>query len=168
MPRVDLSLAVDPARDDFVLWLRWVAMESPPTPNDPPDQGVRVQMQINRRSVFGPEIHTRASIPEPGRLLLIDPCAWRGMIATRPAPKYLDLQLTIHGSVANAPYLALFHLRDETRDRLASLSPQSLGTPLLQLQPSVPAGHWQVAGQVNLRVALRPIAPGGHLRVLED
>lgn len=167
MPRCDLVMSVDPERDDFLLWLRWVAMESPPSPEDPPSQGARIEMQMNRRSVYGPTIHPRSSIGEQGVALRVERCAWLPIVASRPA--HLDLQLVIHGSVANAPYLALYHLRGEVWSEDGAMpKASSFGTPLMQIQPSVPSGQWRVAGQANLRVALRLAAPGGHLRVLRD
>lgn len=167
MPRCDLEMSVDPERDDFLLWLRWVAMETPPSPEDPPRQGARIEMQVNRRSVYGPTIHGRESIGKEGVAIRVQRCAWLPIVAGRPS--HLDLQLVIHGSVANAPYLALYHLRgvDWAEDG-AMPKASSFGTPLLQVQPSVPAGQWQVAGQANLRVALRMPAPRGQLRVLRD
>lgn len=164
MPRVDPSMSLDLSRDDFLLWIRWVAMESPETPTDPPGQGARVELQMNRRSVFGPQIFSRADLRGRGQWVLLDRCAWTPVLGVAPLCEFLDLQLIIHGSVANAPYLALYHLRAHQAPE--HWDAKDLGTPLLQLQPSVPQGHWQVAGQANLRLSLRRIAPVGRLPVL--
>src|SRR5688572_17675245 len=50
------TLRVDPERDAFVVWVRWVSFERPPSPEDPPAQGVRVELMLNRNSVLGPTI----------------------------------------------------------------------------------------------------------------
>lgn len=157
-------MSLDLERDDFLLWIRWVAMESPKTPNRPAHQGARIEVKMNRRTVFGPTIFDRCDLEDQGRWVLLERCSWMGVLGVRPLCQVLDLQLVIHGSVANAPYLALYHLRaHQVPERWEA---KALGTPLLQLQPSVPAGHWQVAGQANLRLALQRIAPQGRLPVL--
>ena len=56
-------------RDSFVLWLRWVAMERPPSPTEPPGQGMRIELQLNRNAVFGPTIVRRGEL-EDGALYL--------------------------------------------------------------------------------------------------
>lgn len=152
-PAVELvypRLRFDLDRDGFVVWLRWVSLEQPPSPEEPPAQGIRVELQLNRNTVLGPTVAFRRDL-EQAPLFLRAPrtrCAEVLRVASRRGQ--LDLQLIIHGSIANAPYAALYHVRDD--DGAPITAPA--GTPLLQLQPSTPGDRWHVAAQANLRVEL--------------
>lgn len=143
-------LRFDVDRDALVVWLRWVSMERPPSPAEPPAQGIRVELQLNRNPVLGPLIVYRRDLEAAPAYLRVPRgrCAEVLRAATRRGT--VDLQLIIHGSIANAPYAALFHLRDDDGAPIAGLQ----GTPLLQLQPSTPGDRWHVAAQANLRVQL--------------
>ena len=55
------------------------------------------------------------------------------------------MQLVIHGSVANAPYAALYLVQDYEAEAISTAAVS--GTPLLQLQPSTPGHQWHVAAQ---------------------
>lgn len=167
MPRRELELDLDLDRDAFALWIRWVRLPPPPgvdAVGEPADAGIRAEFQINRQSVWGPKILRTAEIPKQGAYVLVPPTAVSAVLRPKEAPRWIDLQLVIHGSVANAPFLALYLLRD--RNPQAALADELQGTPILQLQPSVPGDRWQVAGQANLRLALRLQAPRGRLTVL--
>lgn len=167
MARRELELSLDLERDAFALWIRWVSMPLPEgSENDqePSDPGIRAEFQINRESVWGPKILRKAEIPAQGTYVLVPAAAVSGVLRRSQPPSFVDLQLVIHGSVANAPFLALYLVRD--RDPRCALSEELRGTPLLQLQPSVPGDRWQVAGQANLRLALRLEAPRGRLKIL--
>jgi len=59
------TLPFDLRRDCFVVWLRWVAMEDPPSPDDPPGQGIRIELQLNRNPVVGPTIVYRRDLDAP-------------------------------------------------------------------------------------------------------
>jgi len=147
------------------MWLRWVAMEQPPSPDDPPGQGVRVELLINRNPVLGPTIVYRRDLADPV-YLRANGARTREILRTAAARAgLLDIQLVIHGSVANAPYAALYQLSDYAGEAI-SAAPVA-GTPLLQLQPSTPADHWHVAAQANLRVNLELVgADQVHLKVI--
>jgi hypothetical protein len=84
--------------------------------------------------------------------------------AAARGPGRLDVQLVIHGSIAHAPWAALFLVRDDDGDALGG--GELPGTPLLQLQPSTPADRWHVAAQANLRVQLELHDDRRHLTVL--
>jgi len=145
------ALRFDLERDCLVVWLRWVAMEDPPTPTDPPGQGIRVELQLNRNCVLGPTIVYRSDLDAP-LYLQANRARTRDVLRRAGAGNgFLDIQLVIHGSVANAPYAALYQLRDYAGQAIDT-EPVA-ATPLLQLQPST-ADHWQVAAQANLRVNL--------------
>lgn len=147
-------LRFDLDRDAFVVWLRWVSLEQPRSPDEPPDQGIRVELQLNRNTVLGPTVAYRRDL-EPAPLYLRVPrtrCAGVLRVASRRGQ--LDVQLIIHGSIANAPYAALYHVRDDDDAPITALD----GTPLLQLQPSTPGDRWHVAAQANLRVELELLA----------
>ncbi|MCA9638312.1 MAG: hypothetical protein KC420_19920, partial [Myxococcales bacterium] len=139
--------------------LRWVAMEQPPSPEDPPGQGIRVELQLNRNPVLGPTIVYRRDLDAPlylranhlRTLQVIDAARARGL---------LDVQLIIHGSIANAPFAALYLVRDYAGEAIDTATIP--GTPLLQLQPSTPGDRWHVAAQANLRVALSVAGPSRH------
>lgn len=164
MQLIHPALSFDVQRDSFVLWLRWVALEKPPSPREPPGQGMRVEFKLNRNTVFGPTIVQREQLEAEDLWIQMPRERSVAVLEAAARVKRLDLQLIIHGSVANAPFLALYQVRDFDRD---SYSRRGLeGTPLLQLQPSVGAGQWQVAGQANLRVQLEVQRDRRHLRVL--
>lgn len=157
-------LGVDLERDSFVVWVRWVSSERPPSPDVPPAQGVRVELMLNRNSVLGPTIVYRRDLEAPvflraNRLRAADVLR----VAARGQGR-LDVQLVIHGSIAHAPYAALFLVRDD--DGSAIGGGELPGTPLLQVQPSTPADRWHVAGQANLRVQLELEGDRRHLTVL--
>ncbi len=148
-------------RDSFVVWVRWVSMEDPPSPEQPPSQGIRVELMLNRNSVLAPTILYRKDLQQP---VYLRSNRARTMQVLRAATErgLLDIQLVIHGSIANAPYVALFLARDYEGESIDSRPIET--TPLLQLQPSVPGDRWQVAGQANLRVHIELV--GGHLTIL--
>ena len=143
------TLGFDLRRDCFVVWLRWVAMEQPPSPEDPPGQGIRVELQLNRNPVLGPTIVYRRDLEAP---VYLRANRMRTIESVEAARGVLDLQLIIHGSIANAPFAALYHLRDYEGEAIDTAAIPA--TPLLQIQPSTPGDQWHVAGQANLRVAL--------------
>lgn len=155
------TLPFDLQRDSFVVWLRWVAMEQPPTPDDPPGQGIRVELLLNRNPVLGPTIVYRRDLEAPV-YLRANSARTREVLRTAGARSgELDIQLVIHGSIANAPYAALYLLRDYRGEPISAAPVPA--TPLLQLQPSTPGDQWHVAGQTNLRVKLDLI--GDHVRL---
>lgn len=152
-PAVELAyplLRFDLDRDAFVVWLRWVSMEEPPSPEVPARQGLRVELKLNRNTVLGPMIALRRDLERAP--IYVRAQRQRSAQALRAAAGrgHLDVQLIIHGSVANAPYAALYHVRGDDGAPIAELA----GTPLLQVQPSTPGDRWHVAGQCNLRVGL--------------
>lgn len=160
------TLEFDLERDSFVLWLRWVAMEQPPSPQDPPGQGIRVELQLNRNPVIGPTIIYRRDLDESPVYLRANGARTRQVLrAAAGRAGLVDIQLVIHGSIANAPYAALHLLRDYEGEPI-STAPVG-ATPLLQLQPSTPGDQWHVAGQANLRVIVKLEGDRMHLRVLE-
>ncbi len=154
MPRLERiypSLHIDPSRDRFVVWVRWVSMEKPPSPTDPPAQGVRVELQLNRNCVLGPTIIYRRDLDTPV-YLRSQTARTAEVLRTAGERGHLDITLVIHGSVANAPYAAVYVVRDYEG---GALDTQTIGgTPLLQVQPSTPGDRWHVAGQANIRVRL--------------
>ncbi|MEZ4450820.1 MAG: hypothetical protein R3B09_15170 [Nannocystaceae bacterium] len=149
MERVYPTLGFDLEHDAFVVWVRWVSLETPPTPSEPPAQGIRVELLLNRNSVLGPTILYRRDLDAP--IYLRANRVRTAQVLEASGPR-LDLQLVIHGSIANAPYAALHHLRAYEGEAIDTRPID--GTPLLQLQPSTPADRWQVAAQANLRVNL--------------
>lgn len=157
-------LSFDLDRDAFVVWLRWVSLERPPSPEDPPAQGIRVELQLNRNTVLGPTIAYRRELEVAPRLYRVPRgrCAEVLRVASRRG--LLDVQLIIHGSIANAPYAALYQLRDYEGEAISTLPVQA--TPLLQVQPSTPGDRWHVAGQASLRVHVELEGSQLHLRVL--
>ena len=158
------TLHFDLERDSFVVWLRWVSMEQPPSPEQPPSQGIRVELQLNRNPVIGPTIVYRRDLETPVYLRANGGRTRQVLRAAAGRAGIVDLQLVIHGSIANAPYAALYLLRDYDGEAI-STAPIS-GTPLLQLQPSTPADQWHVAGQANLRVIMQVEADPLRLNVL--
>lgn len=147
------QLRFDLDHDAFVVWLRWVSMERPPSPDDPPKQGVRVELQLNRNPVLGPTIALRSDLEAAPLFLRAQRLRCAEALRAARRRGLLDIQLIIHGSIANAPYAALFHLHDDDGAPISALE----GTPLLQVQPSTPGDRWHVAGQCNLRVRLELI-----------
>jgi hypothetical protein len=158
------TLRFDLGRDSFVVWLRWVAMEQPPSPEQPPGQGIRVELQLNRNPVLGPTIIYRRDLDVPVYLRANGGRTREILRATAGSSRPLDLQLIIHGSIANAPYAALYLLRDYEGEAISTLPVEA--TPLLQVQPSTPGDRWHVAGQASLRTTLELEGSQLHLRVL--
>lgn len=160
------TLTFDLSEDCFVVWLRWVAMEKPPSPDEPPGQGTRVELLLNRNSVLGPTIVYRRDLDENPVYLRANMARCREVVRAAGATEAgaLDIQLVIHGSVANAPYAALYHLRDYAGEAIDTAPVKA--TPLLQLQPSTPGDRWHVAGQANLRVRVETTGAPVHLKVL--
>ncbi len=160
-------LSIDLERDSFVVWVRWVSSEQPPSPAEPPSQGVRVELLLNRNSVLGPTIVYRRDLAAPVFLRANHLRVGEVLRAAARGPARLDVQLVIHGSIAHAPYAALYLVRGEQAGE--SIGAAELpGTPLLQVQPSTPADRWHVAGQANLRVMLELEGERRHLTVLRD
>ena len=139
-------------RDTFVVWLRWVSMEKPPSPLEPANQGIRVELMLNRNSVLGPTVVFRRDLEEAAVYLRANRSRCADVLRAAGDGAEIDVQLVIHGSVANAPYAALFLLRDYEGEAIAVTPVKA--TPLLQVQPSTPGDQWHVAGQGNLRVKL--------------
>jgi hypothetical protein len=168
------TLRFDLRHDCFVVWLRWVAMERPPSPHDPPGQGIRVELLLNRNSVLGPTIVYRRDLDVPVYLRANAARTREVLRAAAPPPGaaarasgragVLDLQLVIHGSIANAPYAALYQVGDYEGEAISTTPLDA--TPLLQLQPSTPGDRWHVAGQANLRVELELLGNPIHLKVV--
>lgn len=156
------TLDFDLGRDAFVVWMRWVSMERPPSPEAPPHQGIRVELLVNRNSVLGPTIVYRRDLEAQPVYLRANAARVRQVL--QQARGRLDLQLVIHGSVANAPYAALYQLRDYEGEAIDTK--KIAATPLLQIQPSTPGDQWHCAGQANLRVHLNLEGRGLHLDVV--
>lgn len=155
--RVYPTLSFDLGRDVFVVWVRWVSLETPPSPEEPRAQGIRVELLLNRNSVLGPTILYRRDLGAP---VYLKANRVRTAQILESAGGRLDLQLVIHGSIANAPYVALHHLRGYEGEAIDTRPID--GTPLLQLQPSTPPDRWQVAAQANLRVHLELVGRARH------
>ncbi len=155
-----------PGRDQLVVWVRWVSLEQPPTPDAPPNQGVRVALLLNRNPVLGPTIVWRRDLAD-GPVALAANRERVEAVMAKAAGGALDLQLVIHGSVAHAPYAALAHVRDYPGAAIERADLPS--TPVLQVQPSTPADRWHVAGQASLRVLVdrlvAPVLSPGHRQV---
>ena len=155
------TLRFDLHHDCFVVWLRWVSLEQPASPDEPPNQGIRVELQLNRNPVLGPTILYRRDLDAPV-YLRANSARTREVLRTAAARSgVVDIQLIIHGSVANAPYAALYQLSDYQGEAIATQPIEA--TPLVQLQPSTPGDRWHVAGQVSLRVNLELV--GDHVRL---
>ena len=150
MERVYPTLDFDRARDAFVVWVRWVSLERPPSPEEPPAQGIRVELQVNRNPVLGPTILYRRDLDAPVYLRANRIRVVQALEVAARGRGVADLGLVIHGSIANAPYAALYQVRGDDGQPIEALE----GTPLLQVQPSTPGDRWHVAGQANLRVRL--------------
>lgn len=156
------TLRFDLQHDCFVVWLRWVSLEQPPSPEQPPAQGIRVELQLNRNPVLGPTIVYRRDLDEP-IYLRANAARTRDVLRQAGERGTVDLGLIIHGSIANAPFAALYQLRDYAGEAIDTARVQA--TPLLQLQPSTPADRWHVAAQASLRVELE-LSGNLHLRVI--
>ena len=154
-------LRFDLHHDSFVVWLRWVSLEKPPSPEDPPSQGVRVELLLNRNSVLGPTIVYRRDLEAPVYLRANGARTREVLRSAAARLGTLDIQLVIHGSIANAPYAALYQLGDYPGEAISTERIEA--TPLLQLQPSTPGDRWHVAAQANLRVNLELV--GAHVRL---
>lgn len=158
------NLSFDLQRDRFVVWVRWVSRESPHTPEHPPQQGVRVELRLNQNPVLGPTILWRADLEKQPVYLASNRRRTQQVLAKADGHP-LDIQLVIHGSVAHAPYAAVYLLRDYTGAAIETDAIKS--TPLLQVQPVVPADRWQVGGQANLRVQLSCEGRGDALLIVD-
>lgn len=159
------TLRFDLHHDCFVVWLRWVSLEKPASPEQPPSQGIRVELLINRNPVLGPTIVYRRDLDAPV-YLRANTARTREILRTAAARGGLvDLQLVIHGSIANAPYAALYQLADYAGEPIATERIDA--TPLLQLQPSTPGDQWHVAAQANLRVEVELTGAVVRLKVLD-
>ena len=144
-------LSIDLERDSFVVWVRWVSGE----------------LLLTRNSVLGPTIVYRRDLAAPVFLRANHLRVAEVLRAAARGPARLDVQLVIHGSIAHAPYAALYLVRGEQASE--SIGAAELpGTPLLQVQPSTPADRWHVAGQANLRVMLELEGERRHLTILRD
>ena len=152
MERVYPTLSFDLGRDSFVVWVRWVSLERPPSPESPPAQGIRVELQLNRNTVLGPTIAYRRDLDAPVYLRANRLRVAQALEAAARGRGVVDVQLIIHGSIANAPFAALYQLRDYAGEAIDTQPVE--GTPLLQLQPSTPADRWHVAAQASLRARL--------------
>jgi hypothetical protein len=137
-------------------------MEEPPSATEPPNQGIRVELMLNRNSVLGPTIVYRKDLDAPVYLR-----ANRIRVAEvlQKTGGFADIQLIIHGSIANAPYAALYALRDYEGEAIETAKIEA--TPLLQIQPSTPADQWHVAAQANLRLRVELEGKALKLRVLD-
>jgi hypothetical protein len=155
------TLRFDLHHDCFVVWLRWISLERPASPNEPPNQGIRVELLINRNPVLGPTILYRRDLEAPVYLRANAARTREILRSAAVRSGVLDIQLVIHGSIANAPYAALYQLGDYQGEAIATERVEA--TPLLQLQPSTPGDRWHVAGQVSLRVNLELV--GAHVRL---
>jgi hypothetical protein len=92
-------LRFDGERDCLVVWLRWVSMEEPPSPDEPPNQGIRVELQLNRNTVLGPTIIYRRQLDSPMYLKANTARVRELLLAVdKGARRTVDLQLTILGS----------------------------------------------------------------------
>ena len=158
-PRLDFDLG----RDAFVVWLRWVSMEKPPSPDAPPNQGIRVELQLNRNPVLGPTVVFRRQLDSP-MYLRANQARTREVLRRAGDGGKVDMTLIIHGSVANAPYAALYCLRDYEGEAIDTA--KVAATPLLQVQPSTPGDQWHVAAQANARVEVGLSGDGMRLRVV--
>jgi hypothetical protein len=168
LARVELSyplLRFDAQRDCFVVWLRWVSLEDAPTADAPLDQGIRVELMLNRNTVLGPTIVRRSELEGTPVYLRANVGRTRQILRSLVGRRSLDLGLIIHGSVANAPYAALYQCRDYAGESIDTAPIE--GTPLIQLQPSTPADRWQVAAHANLRVEVEWLNDPRHLNVVD-
>ncbi len=157
-------LRFDLRHDDFVVWLRWVSLEQPPSPAVPPAQGMRVELQLNRNTVVGPTIVYRRELEGAPLYLRSNRGRVVEVLQAASARGLVDVQLIIHGSIANAPYAALFHVSGYSGGAIDTGVID--GTPMLQVQPSTPGNSWHVAGQANLRARLELHGSPLHLTVV--
>lgn len=154
----------DLRKDDLVVWVRWVSLEQPPSPEQPPNQGVRVELQLNKNPVLGPTVLWRRDLERAAVYLRCNRARVIEVLRAAEARGTLDVQLIIHGSIANAPYAALFHAVDYDGEAIDTRPIEA--TPMLQLQPSTPGDRWHVAAQANVRVAIELVGTGHHLKVV--
>ena len=159
-PRLEFDLG----HDDFVVWCRWVSLEQPPSPSTPASQGMRVELQLNKNPVLGPTIVYRRELEQAPVYLRSNRQRVTEVLRRASARGIVDVQLIIHGSIANAPYAALFHMRDYDGESIDTRTIES--TPMLQVQPSTPGDRWHVAGQANVRVRLELYGSPLHLTVV--
>ena len=157
-------LLFDLERDAFVVWVRWVSLEDPPSPHDPPHQGIRVELMLNRNSVLGPTIIYRRDLEQAAVYLRANRTRVTTVLRRAEERQNLDIQLVIHGSIANAPYAALHLVRDYEGEAIDIRGVSA--TPLLQVQSSTPGEQWHCAGQSNLRVHLELEGTPRHLQVI--
>ena len=153
-------------RDTFVVWVRWVSLEQPPSPDDPPAQGIRVELMLNRNTVLGPTILYRRDLEHAPVYLRANRARTADILRNVRPGGTLDIQLVIHGSVANAPYAALHVVRDYDGEAIDTREVNA--TPLLQLQPSTPGDQWHCAGQANLRVGVEVEGLATRLAIIRD
>lgn len=151
--------------DAFVVWLRWVSMEKPPSPDEPSAQGIRVELLINRNSVLGPTIVYRRDLEEPV-YLRANQVRTAEVLGKAAEKGIVDLTLVIHGSIAHAPYAALYQVTGHEGEAIGSAGLP--GTPLMQIQPSTPPDRWHVAAQASLRATLELEGRPVRLRVLKS
>lgn len=154
----------DLRRDEFVVWLRWVSLEQPASPQAPPSQGMRVELQLNRNTVLGPTIIYRRDLERAPIYLRSNHQRVVEVLRAASARGLVDVQLIIHGSIANAPYAALFHVRDYDGEAIDTRPIEA--TPMLQVQPSIPGDRWHVAGQANVRVRIELSGTPVHLTIV--
>lgn len=159
-PRLEFDLA----HDDFVVWLRWVSLEQPPSPSEPASQGMRVELQLNRNPVLGPTIVYRRELEQAPVYLRSNRTRVAEVLRGAHERGLVDVQLIIHGSIANAPYAALFHVRGYDGESIDTKTIDA--TPMLQVQPSTPGDRWHVAGQANVRMRLDVVGSPLHLTVV--
>jgi hypothetical protein len=157
-------LRFDLRSDDFVVWLRWVSLEQPPSPENPPTQGMRIELQLNRNTVLGPTIVYRRDLEKAPIYLRSNRSRVVEVLRAASRRGLIDVQLIIHGSIANAPYAALYHVADYDAEAIDTHVIES--TPMLQIQPSTPGDRWHVAGQANLRARLELVGTPLHLTVV--
>lgn len=157
-------LRFDLRHDDFVVWLRWVSLEQPPSPAAPAAQGMRVELQLNRNTVLGPTIVYRKELEQAPVYLRSNRARVVEVLQAASGRGLVDVQLIIHGSIANAPYAALFHVTDYSGEPIDTNTIEA--TPMLQVQPSTPGDRWHVAGQANVRMRLEVHGSPLHLTVV--
>jgi len=161
-------LRFDLRRDDLVVWLRWVTLAPASTtavvPDGPAAQGMRVELQLNRNTVMGPTIVYRRELELAPVYLRSNRARIAEVLRAASGRGLVDIQLIIHGSIANAPYAALFHVSDYGGEAIDTRGIEA--TPMLQVQPSTPADRWHVAGQANLRARLELTGAPLHLTVV--
>ncbi len=167
MRRVEIRhplVRFDARHDDFVVWVRWVSLEQPPSPEKPANQGVRVELQLNKNAVLGPTVLWRRDLDRAPVYLRCNRDRVVEVLRAAAVRGTVDIQLIIHGSIANAPYAALFHTTDYDGEAIETRPIEA--TPMLQVQPSTPADRWHVAAQANVRVAIELVGSSHRLKVV--